>query len=81
MTSQTGQQIITIHLLPRISRSKGNQTLKFGQLKKFNAELFFFRNYVKNKAGTLVSDLLLFFKKALYKIKASGQCHDFNILW
>ena len=29
---QTGQQIITIHILPNISRSKGNQTLKFGQL-------------------------------------------------
>ena len=29
---QTGQQIITIHILPNISRSKGNQTFKFGQL-------------------------------------------------
>ena len=32
MTSQTGQQIITIQILPNISRSKGNQTMKFGQL-------------------------------------------------
>ena len=32
MTSQTGQQIITIHPLPNTSRSKGNQTMKFGQL-------------------------------------------------
>ena len=30
MTSQTGQQIITIHLLPNISRTKDNQTVKFG---------------------------------------------------
>ena len=36
MTSQTRQQIITIHLLPRISRSKGNQTMKFGQLIEYN---------------------------------------------
>ena len=33
MTSQTGQQIITIHMLPNISRSKDNQAKKFGQLK------------------------------------------------
>ena len=32
MTSQTGQQITTIHILSNISRSKGNQTMKFGQL-------------------------------------------------
>ena len=25
MTSQTGQQIITIHILPNILRSKGNE--------------------------------------------------------
>ena len=32
LTSQTGQQTITIHILPNISRSKGNQAMKFGQL-------------------------------------------------
>ena len=32
MASQTGQQTITIHILPDISRSKGNQAMKFGQL-------------------------------------------------
>ena len=30
--TQTGQQIITIHKLPNISRSKGNQTMKVCQL-------------------------------------------------
>ena len=34
MTSQPGYQTIVIQILPNISRSKGNQTLKFGQLKK-----------------------------------------------
>ena len=28
MTSQPGLQTITIHILPNISRSKGNQTMK-----------------------------------------------------
>ena len=30
--SQTGQKIITIHILPNISKSKDNQTMKFVQL-------------------------------------------------
>ena len=30
MTSQTGQQIITIHILPNTSRSKSNHIIKFG---------------------------------------------------
>ena len=38
MTSQTGQQIITIHILPNISRSKDNQAMKFGQLIDYNME-------------------------------------------
>ena len=32
MTSQPGLQTIAIHILPNISQSKGNQTMKFGQL-------------------------------------------------
>ena len=32
VTSQPGQQTVVIHILPNISRSKGNQTMKFGQL-------------------------------------------------
>ena len=33
-TSQTRQQIITIHILRNISGSKGNQAMAFGQLPK-----------------------------------------------
>ena len=40
MTSQTGWQTITIRILPNISRSKGNQTLKFGQLIEYNRNIF-----------------------------------------
>ena len=39
MTSQTRQQIITIHILPNISRSKDNQTMKFGQLIDYNMKM------------------------------------------
>ena len=36
MTSQTGKQTIAIHILTNISRSKGNQTMKLGQLIEYN---------------------------------------------
>ena len=36
MTSQPGLQTIAIHILPNISQSKGNQTMKFGQLIEYN---------------------------------------------
>ena len=32
MTSQLGQKTITIHILPNISKSKGNQEIKFDQV-------------------------------------------------
>ena len=36
MTSQTGQQIITIHILTNISRRKGKQAIKLGQSIDYN---------------------------------------------
>ena len=34
MTSQPGKQTIVIHVLPNILRNKGNQAMKFGQLRE-----------------------------------------------
>ena len=36
MTSQPGKQTIAIHSLPNISRIKGNQKMKFGQLIEYD---------------------------------------------
>ena len=36
MTSQPGLQTNTIHILSNICQSKGNQTMKFGQLIEHN---------------------------------------------
>ena len=41
MTSQAGQQKITIHIFSNISRSKGNPTMKFGQLIEYNMRNIF----------------------------------------
>ena len=36
MMSQLGLRTIAIHILPIISQSKSNQTMKFGQLIEYN---------------------------------------------
>ena len=81
MTSQTGKQIIITHTLSNISRSKGNQAMKFDQLIKYSVRNIFFTNHKENQAGRLVPALFLFFKKTLYRVKANGQHLSFYIFW
>ena len=48
MMSQPSYQTIVIHILPNISRSKGNQTMKFGQLIECNMRnVFLEKSYTK----------------------------------
>ena len=48
MTSQPGYQAIVIHILPNIWRSKGNQTMTFGQLIECNmTNIFIEKSYTK----------------------------------
>ena len=44
MTSQSGYQTISIHILSDISRSKGNQTMEFGQLTDYDIRNIFLEN-------------------------------------
>ena len=55
MTSQPGLQTIAIHILPNISQSKDNQTMKLGQLIEYNKRNIFFENYAENEVGRLAS--------------------------
>ena len=49
MTSKPGSQTIAIHALPNISKSKDNQTMKFGQLIECNMRNNFFKkSYTKD---------------------------------
>ena len=41
MTSQPGRQTVATHILPYISKSKDNQTVKFGQLIEYNMTKIF----------------------------------------
>ena len=81
MASKTGKQIIVIHILPNILRSKGNQAIKFGQLVEYDSRTIFLKNREENEAEILVLDLFLLFQKTLYKTKTSGQHQIFNISW
>ena len=48
MTQQTGQEIITIHILPDISKSNANQNIKIGQLMEYNMRTIFFeKSFIK----------------------------------
>ena len=48
MTSQAAQEIVQIHILPNLSRSRGNQTMKFGQLIEYSMKnIFFEKSYTK----------------------------------
>ena len=66
MTLQTEQQIVTIHILPNILRSKGNQTIKLSQCIKFCVRNIFFQKSCKNDVERLVPNLFLFFLKKAY---------------
>ena len=48
MVSQPGKQTIAMHMFPNISRSKDNQTNKFGQLIEYNMRIIFLeKSYTK----------------------------------
>ena len=55
MTAQIVPQIIKIHMLSNISRSKLNQTMKFDQL----IVIFFLKNHTQNVVEKLVPDTII----------------------
>ena len=59
MTSQPGKQIIAIHILHNISRRKGNQGMKFGQLIECNMKnIFLEKSYTKCGGETIPNSFL-----------------------
>ena len=54
MMSQPGKQTIAIHILLNISRSKGNQAMKFGQLIEYSmSNIFLEKSYTKCDEETI----------------------------
>ena len=59
MMSQPGLYTIAIHILPNISRRKGNQTKKFGQLIEHNMNILFLKNHTQSAVEKLFPDSFL----------------------
>ena len=57
--SQPKKKAIAIHILPNISRSKGQQTLKFGQLIEYNMRNIFIEKHTQNVVEKLFRDPFL----------------------
>ena len=55
--------------------------MKFAQLIKYNMRNIFLQNHAEHEAGVLVPRPFLFYKKALYEVKAGGAHLNFNICW
>ena len=55
MTSQSWKQATSIHILPNISRSKGHQTMKFGQLTEYNIRNVFLEKSFTKCYGETIS--------------------------
>ena len=66
MASRPGKKTAARHILPNISRSKGNKTMKFGQLIEHNMRnIFLGKSYTKCGGETISR---LFFKKSKLSI-------------
>ena len=63
MTSQPGLQTIAIHILPNISQSKDNQTMKFLQLIEYNKINVFLQKLYGELDRETSSNLFYFLKK------------------
>ena len=73
MISQPDLQTIAIHILPNTSQSKGNKTMKFGQLIEYNKGNIFlqklFRKWVKE---TSYRPLFIFKKSLIWGLNKSS---------
>ena len=79
MASSIGKQIITIFILPNISRSKGYPTMKYGQLIIYNVRYIFLEIPCRKWGRKTTSRLI--FKNTINRVKTSGRYLSFNIFW
>ena len=56
MTPQPGKQTIAIHVLPNITKNKGNKAMKFSQLIGYNMRNILLKNHIQNVLKKLFLD-------------------------
>ena len=85
MTSKPGLRTIAIHILPSISESKGNQTIKVCQLIEYNKTNYFLRRLCgKWGRETSYRPLFIFWKILILgwrQVACSLVLLYFNSLW
>ena len=64
--------------MPDISKSKDNQTMKFGQLIEHNLSKILFKNNAENEVKIVSPDVFI---KSLDEVNASTQHLSFNAFW
>ena len=69
-----------MHILPNISRSKDNQTMKFSQLIEQDKRSIFSKTMIKMSQVMQLQTSLLFIFKSLNQMKESGFQFSFNIV-
>ena len=74
MTSQPGRQTILIHVSPNILRSKGNQAMKFRQLREYNMKNIFLEKPYRKCGG---ETSLRPFSEKLILIRSLDQQSEF----
>ena len=79
MTSRTRQQIIAIHILPNISRSKNNQAMKFGQFIEYNMRNIFLEKSYKKYGGE--ANLTPSYKKSKQNLSMDQQSESLFLLY
>ena len=57
---QSGKQGIVIHILPNISRTKGNQTIKLDKLIEYNMRRNFLKKTYTNRDGKNFKNFALY---------------------
>ena len=80
-TSSTGKLlIITLRLLPNISRSKGNQTMKLGLLIEHDMRNVFLKNQTQNVIAKLASETRSLSKISELNLSLDQQSEILNSL-
>ena len=72
-TSQPGKQTIEMHVLPSISRNKGHQTIKLGQLIGYNTSNIFLEKSYPKFGGKTVPRLV--------QKKIKIECISRSLIW
>ena len=68
MALQTSKPMTTIHLLPNISRSKGNQTMTFGHLIEHNIRNIFLEKSYKKYPGETIHNFTFIAKAIISRL-------------